>query len=168
MRRRLYRIFPLCAEPERELAWLGAGALVAFVFSFGYLFSYSAARNELYERVDGRLVLIPGALMPDFVALLGRSLWGFWLLAAAMVPLAFYHYQLHFMGSKSIYLMRRLGDPGQLWRRCLTVPVLGAVGALALGGLVLVLYYGWYQLMTPGECIQGDQWQILWNRWICG
>ena len=84
------------------------------------------------------------------------------LLAMALtIPLAIYHYACHYLGSRSIYLMRRLPDGWELWRRCLTVPALLAVLCLGAIELLTILYFLVFLLLTPPPCLPAEPWRQL-------
>lgn len=140
---------------------LTAGAAV----SLGFLSRYSHARDALYEydRITRQRILIPDAVMPDFVQLLHGSFWGLAAVAACMIAVALGFYLYHYQGCRSIYTMRRLPDRRELWRRCLTLPVLTALACLALAVILTLLYFGIYLWATPDACLTPGQWQRLWR-----
>lgn len=153
------------APPGANLAgqrqMLRGGLLGAVLYSVGFLVRYTNARAELFVVVGGEKMLRPGAVIPAFDSLLGSALLGFVAAAAAMLFFIAYYYSYHWQGSKSIYLMRRLPDRWELARRCLALPVLGALACLLAGALVLGLYYGVYRLFTPEECLLSYGWQEI-------
>ncbi len=67
--------------------------------------------------------------------LLGPALDGFFLVALVLVSLALGHYLYHRRGARTDYLMRRLPRPWEYHLRCLALPVLGILLALALAAL---------------------------------
>ncbi|MCI6719931.1 MAG: hypothetical protein MR451_03855 [Clostridiales bacterium] len=152
--------FPL----RTELQFFGSGMFFAALYSALFLHRYFIARNDLYETFGTSRVLRPDAVMPDFIVLLGGFLLGFAVLALCMAGFALYHYLYHWQGgSKSIYLMRRLPDRWELHRRCLTLPLAGAVlcGLAAL--LLFCLYFILYMTATPADCLTPGQWQKVWS-----
>lgn len=152
--------FPLGAE----LIFFGCAAAMAALFSLLYLSDLSSAVENLYDRFGTeQQILRPDAVMPDFIVLLGPHLTGFPLLACSMVLFAAIHYASFYQGSKSIYLMRRLPSRWELHRRCLILPVLGAVTALLLGFALLLLYFRLYLLRTPAPCLTPHQWAKIWR-----
>ena len=147
---------------EQALFWIGIA--IAACYSFLFFSSFSDALDTLYlDYSGGRRVLDSSAVMPDFKELLGSSLYGFPTVACSTIFFVVLHYTSFSQGSKSIYLMRRLPDPWELHKRCLTLPLLGAVTALVLGFVVLLLYFGIYEIMTPNSCLMPDQWAKLWR-----
>ena len=64
-----------------------------------------------------------------------------------------FHYLYHYQGSRSIYLMRRLPDRWELLRRCIALPLCGALAALLTGLLITLLWAGIYLLATPRELL---------------
>ena len=136
----------------RRLGWLMGGGSVWSVLYF--LGSYMEAYDSLFlHRAGFRTMLREGAVMPGFFEILSGSEVMF-LIACSLMPFwALYHYNYHYNGSKSIYLMRRLPDSWDLHRRCLTVPVVGLLGALAFQGILGCLYYLLYIFVTPRQCL---------------
>ncbi len=157
------KYIPAGMDYWQEFKWLAIGAGLSFFYSLGFLFRLNGAYERLFRRIGMRKVLIEGAIMPDFPVILDKSLLGFGILVFGMIILAAYHYSYHYQGSKSIYLMRRLPDRFELWRRCLTLPLLFAAAALLLAGLLLLLYFGLYLLVTPAACLAPGQWQKIWQ-----
>lgn len=163
--RRLERYIPLGIDAKKVrnglLLALGLGVLVSFGF-FGRLFN---ALDELYEWVGRTKVLRPGAVMPGYPALLQGSFWGLGAAAACMAALAAGFYAYHYQGSRSIYTMRRLPRRWELWRRCLTLPMVTALCCLLLAAVLTLVYFEIYLMVTPEGCLPPDLWEGLrcWN-----
>ena len=142
--------FPVKQEIRIFLIALGISTL----YSFGFLIRYMKARAELFEMTfTGQKVLLPGVKMPPMTSLIQGAFAGFLLMGILAVAGIIYHYLFHKQGSKSIYLMRRLPNSMELHKRCLTLPLLGMVISLLTALLLFLLYYGIYQIFTPGVCL---------------
>lgn len=165
---RLDELFPVGVEPKRELMWVGIGWGAALLYSAGFFIAFRNAYDNLFYRWGVERSLMPGALMPDFGVLLGRSLVGFLVVALGMIGLAAYHYAYHSQDSKSIYLMRRLPQRWELLRRCAAAPLLCALVSLLLAFLTLLLYYWFYMAFSPEGCVVSGQWARLWPHLIGG
>ena len=77
----------------------------------------AAARARLFAVSGGEKILIKGAVMEPFAELMeGRSA-GVLIMAAAVLFLIIQNYLSFYQESRSIYLMRRLPDPWDLFRR---------------------------------------------------
>lgn len=148
-------------KQERTLFLTGLG--VAGAWSLSFFHSFNRYKDHLYTHRGGQEFLREGAIMEDFVVVLGKSLWLFFLLALCMIAVAALHYAYHHQGSKSIYLMHRLPDRMELHRRCLTLPVLAILITLAAAFLVLVIYFAVYMCATPPQCLTPGQWQKIWR-----
>lgn len=148
------RYVPMGIDPEGEwktLRWcLAAGSIWSALL---FISHYSEAYSNLFYRGNVRSVIREGAVMPTLFEIMAGSETVFFLVCAAMPVWAAYHYYYHFSGSRSIYLMRRLPDRWDLHRRCLALPAAGIVGALSLQGLLGILYYFVYILVTPRQCL---------------
>ncbi len=67
--------------------------------------------------------------------------------------LAVYFFIYHFMGAKSIYTMRRLKNPLELYVRCLIIPVTFIILGIALIYLMTFVYIKIYLFLVPEECL---------------
>lgn len=161
--RRWDRLVPAGMDGPRELRRLAAGLSLSLVWSvLAFLLPYGSAWRGRW----GRMVF------PRFDDLLSPALIPFAVTAGGMLALALVHVLSHYQGSRSVYLMRRLPDRRELWRRCLSVPLLGlgaaAVLAAALGGA----YFWVYRTCTPPELFPdpADQgpWYELLRAIFCG
>ena len=145
----LTRNIPLGCDAAAERKWLTWGAVAGFLMNLRFPVAYYSAWQQLFPHVNGRRIYTGGAMAP-FGELLGFSLWGCLLAAAAMAVLAVWHYACHFRGSRSIYTMRRLPQRWELAKRCLAVPAAGAAAYLLEAAVLLALDYAVYCLVTPG------------------
>lgn len=159
----LKRNSPPGMSMKQELGFFLTGMIASLLDSFRFLLRYSFESQNLYEVIDRKRVLIKGAIMPDFITLLDRSLIGFGLVALCMIGFIIYHYAYYRQGSKSIYLMKRLPKRSELHRRALTVPLLAMLTSALTAFILLLLYFAIYMLATPAECLTPDQWQKIWR-----
>lgn len=149
----LTRWIPLGLDPKVQRGWIGKGLLLGAAGNLRFSLAYAAARRALYQRTPAGPRLLPDAVMEPFSTLLQWGLYGCFAAAAAMAALALYYWRWHYRGSRSIYLMRRLPDRWELWRRCLGLPLLGA-GLFLLEALALwLLDLGIYWCLTPRQCL---------------
>lgn len=145
---------PMGIDPAKEIKYLLFGLACAClwaVFSFGS--HYLRALAALYYSYTQYRVLIPGAVMTDFFDLLLGGEFLFSLACLVMPMLAAYHYWFHRQGAMTVYLMRRLPNRLEYHRRCLAIPSLGVATALALQGLLAILFYLVYRIFTPAQCL---------------
>lgn len=152
-------------EGKTMLALLMGAIIWAAVW---YTIVYTAARRELYVRVQGELVLGYQVRMADFAQIFPIVPLGFWLVVIIMPMKVWDYYLYHHKQSKSIYLMRRLGDPNELRRRCWTVPLCTAVLSLLLAAGTTALCYWIYMTCTPASAIVPGQWERFWRMGIGG
>jgi len=153
------RYVPPGINHKKEREWIIAGLVISLICSMGFLLSYIENYRALFWELDGEKGIIKGALMPDFVGLLNSRLYGFPVLALCMVAVFLYHYLYHYQGSKSIYLMKRLPDRFELWRRCLTLPLAAALLSMVIAAALMLLYFGIYMYFTPDVCLTPNQWE---------
>ena len=145
-----------------ECRWAAVGLILGALWSaIVFLYRLDGALDLLYEWVNRQRFLVESRTIAPFPELLYLTMAGFLLGIVLTVPLACYHYACHYLGSRSIYLMRRLPDGWELWRRCLTVPVLLAVLCLGAIELLTILYFLVFLLLTPPPCLPAEPWRQL-------
>ena len=150
----LSRFVPLGLDGEKEKQWIFLGwGLSSFIAVLHFMNQFNDALSRLYNHMLGGRRLIQGAVMAPFSELVLGCEFGFVLMCLALCLLALYHYRCHSIDSKSIYLMRRLPRAEELHIRCLGLPVMGAAGAMAILGLLTVLFYIVYRRVTPAQCL---------------
>ena len=159
----LFRHAPLGARADAQFATFCVLAAASLLYSLLYFHRFSNYLDLLYQMVGIKKVLIEGAIMPDFVVVLEDALTWFWGAAVCCLLAIPFNYAHHYKETKSIYTMRRLPERFELHRRCLSLPVAGAVILLALSFLMLVLYFWHYMAKVPQVCLTPDQWAKIWS-----
>lgn len=149
----LEKYAPLGFNVEKEVkAFLVEMVLVTMQTLF-FFPRYMYALDELYTRRAGKRVLIEGAVIQDFDTLIEGLFTISVIVAVLTLVQAALFYAYHSQGSKMLYLMKRLPDKWELCRRCLTLPIAGAV-IVAVWALVLrMLYFSIYIIFTPSQCL---------------
>ncbi len=149
-------------DPLFELKFFLCGIICAALYSlFGFLIRLFAALHLLYDYETREL--IRGAVMTDYYLLIESLFIGFTIVAICMLALIIYHYAYHTHLSRSIYLMKRLPNPFELHRRCISLPLLTAFMCALCVVVLIVLYFLFYLIVTPKECLSPDQIQKLLN-----
>lgn len=154
--RSLYKTHTPPGMPMKgEYGFFITGWCAALLYTLLFVLRYVNARADLYgcDPATGRRVLLAGAVITDFSELFDGAWTGFFLLAVCMVGFAVWHYAYFRLGTQSIYLMRRLPDPWELHRRCLTLPCLCIAVCLVSAGLCLWFSYLIYVCFTPDICL---------------
>lgn len=160
----LSRHAPAGMELKEEKTVFIVGMTFSVLFGLiHFMVRFAGQREKLYWKRGVNQTVIPGAVMPDFVEILGDGLIGFTVLAALMAAAIVIHYAYHFHESKSIYTMRRLPSVWELHRRCMTLPMCGIAISLVTAFLVLLICYCFYMALTPEECLMPNQWQKIWS-----
>ena len=126
---------------EANTTALRRGFVALTAFSLVCSLSFFNAYARALPGIEQIAASFPGVQMPPFSLLLGPSLYGFWVSALAMAPLAGYFWALHTRLSHSVYLMRRLPNRWELARRCLTL----------------------YWNVTPDRFLPSSLWEALWS-----
>ncbi len=164
MRRRwsdlVRRLTPPGYDVSVELGWLALGGMIAFITSL------CAFAGEFGKQLRW-LGKNPGdRMMPYFAEILGGALWSFVILAVIALLLIPVHAGYWYQGSRSIYLMRRLPQRGELLRRTAGLPMLIAAAALAAALALLLVYFAIYCLVTPDAKQPDGQWAELMRVWF--
>lgn len=149
----LEKYTPLGIDVGKQVGWWLAGVTAATLHSMLFLIRYFDRRADLYYLKAGKRVLMEGAVMTDFETLTEGVFLTFYLVSIVTLLVIIYHYFYHYQGSKMVYLMKRLPDKWDLRRRCITLPVVGAVLLMVWMFVVRMLYYAIYILCTPSQCL---------------
>ncbi|MBQ8396888.1 MAG: hypothetical protein IJX53_01660 [Clostridia bacterium] len=162
----LTRYAPLGYSLTLERTLYKFGLLFSGFYSLCFIDRYTRSFNNLRDWENKRYVLREGAVMPDFADLIDTAFIGFALVAAMMLCFIAVHYSYHTQGSRADYLMRRLPDRLELHRRCLTLPILAALGCAVCAFVLLLVYFAIYMLFTPQACLQPEQWYKIWRDFL--
>ena len=139
--------------------------VVSLIYSFSFLINMEEALTEQkYSQLRSE-ELVQVAMFAD---VLGNCMNFFLLAIIACLLLSIKTYLYHFQGSKSIYLMKRLANPKELWIRVFTLPAIGALTHIILAGILLALFYMSYISRSPVGCVEDGQWSYLINLWLGG
>lgn len=155
MRIPIERYAPPGVNARQEIQRILYGLIGAAMTSLWFLLSYCGSRAKLYTTApSGVRELKAGAMMPIFRDLFSWSFAGFWIFLLAMAAVAAGHVAYHYQGgSRPVYLMLRLPDRREYWRRCLALPVLSALTALLAMLVILGLDLSIYLFFTPAQCL---------------
>lgn len=149
---------------DRLIGGYLSGLTMMLCFSFRFFGQYKTAYEELFQwPVGSKKVLRPGAVMLDFSEILGDSLQPFFLYCFLVMAVVLWNYLYYYQESKSIYVMKRLPNPVELHRRAWVLPLLAVAATLVFAFLVLILYFEFYMMFTPEQCIASGQWKNIWR-----
>ena len=144
---------PLGIGVRNQVTGFIVGIVAATLHSMWFLVEYISARNELYIRTATGMKLIEGAVIRDFSSLTEYVFLTFYIVTIVTFLTAVFFYFYHFDGSKMLYLMKRLPNKWELFRRCVTLPSAGTVILLVWMSLLRILYFAVYTLCTPSQCL---------------
>lgn len=151
---------PVGYDAHYEIRCFLIGMLISVLWGSLY---FRRLYNDWYhlwkmEWINGELVrteILEGSVMRSFEELFFRpnSLAGFLIIGCMMFGFMVGHYVYHYQLSKSIYVMKRLPDKTEFYRRCFALPFMG----LGITLLAAALFYGIcryvYYYVTPLECM---------------
>ena len=131
----------------------------ATISFFAFLLNYIRSRNELFEYVGDKRLIIDGAIISPFYALIDIYFSGFVVVALIMLSYVIYHYSYYRQGSMSVYLMKRLPNKIEMHKRAWTVPLLTSITTIAIAIAVILFCYIIYFLATPKMCLPFNIWR---------
>ena len=159
---RFEEYLPVGYDAHYEIRCFLIGMLISVLWGSLY---FRRLYNDWYhlwkmEWINGELVrttLQEGAVMRSFEELFFRpnSLAGFFIVGCMMFGFMAGHYVYHYQFSKSIYVMKRLPDKWEFYRRCFVLPLIGLMLSLLAAGAFYGISEFVYYYVTPLECIVG-------------
>ena len=153
--KKLNDLLPPGADARGELIKSAAFAAVFLLFwSMTFFAAYANAYNALFTVIGNEKFLMGDAVMASFSSLMRGRFAGFWVYLIAMLTGVIWNY-LTFIRSHSIYVMKRVRDPLELHRRCLSLPLLSLAAGIFLIFLLIGLYAVFYRLVTPEAAYAG-------------
>ncbi len=150
---------PFGMSAEKIMMKIGVIYLIPILFSMQFLVYFQNAKS--YQRDQTKYSQIP-IYMPEFSAIVSRTFMLFPVAMLGCLGISILLYRYHFQGSKSIYLMKRLPDSHELWRRVFMVPVGSALLLGASAIVILVFYYWVYMTFSPA----GSAIPVEWGDWL--
>lgn len=140
MKHKIESILPIGYPKKKVIKTMVFLETIAILYSFSFFFHLSTDLQDPQT-------------MQSVLAIIGNSIILFPIGALICMGMMIVFYRYHYLGSKSIYLMKRLPKHHELWKRVCLVPITSAMFMLVSALLVFVMYYGIYILVVP----QGDQ-----------
>lgn len=148
---------------EEKRKFYGTIVVVLFYSIRNFSVNYRDAYRLLCDpEILDRQVLLPGAIMEDFVRVLGTNLQMYqWMALALLAVQLWSRYRYFKQGARADYTLRRLPQRHARFRYCWSLPLLEATAILLLMVVMLLLFYGYYMALTPDVCLASGQWQKL-------
>ena len=148
---------------EEKRIFFGTIVVVLFSSSRNFSVYYRDAYRLLCDpEILDRQVLLPGAIMENFVSVLGANLRLYQWMAAALLAVQLWNRYRYFkQGARADYTLRRLPQRHARFRYCWSLPLLEAAAILLLMVVMLLIFYGYYMYLTPDVCLASGQWQKL-------
>ncbi len=161
-----HSLVPVGTRARPVTALLLAGYITAAVISFGsYLYEFDRMYSNLYFFRDGEMVRRENYQMLQFRYIKEDSFDAFLIFLLCLAALAAYNYFSHFIGSKSIYTMLRVGR-GELIKRCVSLPLIFAAAVLLTMTVFNLLWFGWYIFKVPEDALRPDYADGLWRFFL--
>ena len=138
------------AKPVWLLSFAGLSACVLFsVFVFCDDFFYELGRISTVNKSGIRVFSEYYKMEPFKDVSTGFEIFKPYFVLLCLAAIFFY--MQHYMGAKSVYTMRRLKNPCELYIRCLFVPCVFIISGIALIYLLNFLYIKTYIRVIPEE-----------------
>ncbi len=87
---------------------------------------------------------------------------------ACLCGLGIYNFGHHYKESQSVYLMKRLPNKYEYFRRVMTIPIISALLLLVLVFVLLMTYYVIYISKSPEGSVASGQLKLLFDVWFMG
>ncbi len=164
MNKKIEKFFPLGFPYKMELSlcWLSCAFTIGY--SFIFFLQYEDSYDYLFENYGSKVFLKPDSVMPDFYSLVSDCFTFYLAPFLLFFAFAVFHWVYHYQHSKSIYLMKRLPQKGELYFRCFALPAIETVVYILIFFVLLFGFYFYYMNETPSSCIAPDQLQKLWEN----
>lgn len=163
MFKKLEKYAPPGFNVKREVRLIITGYVLSILYSMSFFIKFFFEYRTLFRNQYGRYTGYPSGVMPSCAHLLEGVFMLFWVLIAVMAVLGLVHYLYYHTKSKSIYLMKRLSDKSELFRRNWSIPLFTAALSLITVFLLIVIYYLFYMSVAPKNCILPNQWLRIWR-----
>lgn len=158
------RLLPPGASGRVIPRFLIFGHLCSLFYSFTFWHKYFDKYWELFT-LNGETWSLSGEMMTSFGRLHSGTMTAFKFFAVLCTVFIIYYYSYYRQGSKSIYLMRRLPNRFELFKRTITMPLIMCLSFIAASALTTAIYYLLYVLITPDDCLLSttklDLWRFL-------
>ncbi len=164
---KLSRFAPLGLQIEKQITPISIALVGAMIYSSFEFISRYANEIEWMLDMNGAVdqnIILNGTKMTDFVSIKAGLFTPFIIIAACMLMLAVSNYAYHHVGTRSVYLMRRLPNPLEYHFRCLAVPLATVLLCILAALILTMLLYLYYMAKTPPEIIAPQQWEKIWRE----
>lgn len=163
MFKKLEKYAPPGFNVKREVCLIITGYVLSILYSMSFFIKFFFEYRTLFRNQYGRYTGYPSGVMPSCAHLLEGVFMLFWVLIAVMAVLVMVHYLYYHTKSKSIYLMKRLSDKRELFRRNWSIPLFTVALSLITVFVLIVIYYLFYMSVAPKNCIWPNQWLRIWR-----
>lgn len=81
------------------------------------------------------------------------SMFFFWVILLFAIAFGIANYMSFYRETKSIYVMKRIPDGGEMFRRCFAIPLMAVALALVIAIILLIIYSMVYRYVPPADRI---------------
>lgn len=163
MFKKLEKYAPPGFNVKREVRLIITGYVLSILYSMSFLIKFFLEYRTLFRNEYGRYTDYPAGVMPSCAHLLEGVFMLFGVMIVFMAVLVLVHYLYYHTKSKSIYLMKRLSDKRELFRRNWSIPLFTVSVSLITIFILIVIYYLIYMSVAPKNCIWPNQWLRIWR-----
>ncbi len=155
------QIFPPGYEYEKTYQRFLIFWSIAAAYSIRFFFDYAQARGNLFittwvwkgNRQELTKVLREGAVIQPFSEIAVDCFLFFVPLIVLLIIEGITQYLYYFQESRSILLVKRMGERSFLWKTCVLGPVIGGLILCITIAVLSLMYYGVYVGFTPKGCL---------------
>jgi hypothetical protein len=146
-----------------EYSIIKVGMIFAIAFSFvTFMISYGFYSSDLYSYINGAAYANENAVMKEFYLIIKPCLNSFKIVLILMLPLMLFNCGFYLVGSKSVYLIKRLPSRFKFVKSCVAAPLMGVLLYLLCALIVVHICYLVYNNATPKTAVLPDQYRNIW------
>ena len=164
MTHKLVKVLPVGYNVKKVKTALLWGYIISAAFSAIVYFSNLIVNynNLFYYDEAGNRLLRTNVKMASFHLLRERAFDFFLIFVFMLLVFSIYNFIYHYIGSKSIFTMRRLPQKYELIKRCVTVPVIFIILSFVSVIVLNSVYFSIYEHVVP-EVSKLSSEEMMWR-----
>lgn len=161
-----HSLVPVGTRVRPLITLLTSGYILSVVISVcSFFYEFRRMYGNLWHFRDGEMLRRPDYTMLQFRFIREDCFDVLFIFLLCLIALAAYNYFSHFLGSKSIYTMLRVGR-WELIKRCVGVPVIFAAAVLTAMVILNFSWYCYYIFKVPEDALRPDYADGLWRFFL--
>ena len=151
MKKKLAKLTPPGSNPKTAVSLFTSGIIIMVLCSLGCPFKIISENKEIFYRYG--YYYDTGLRLSGFGYYTRGSMVFFWAILLFAIAFSIANYMSFYRETKSIYVMKRIPDGGEMFRRCFLIPLIAVVLALVIAIVLLIIYSMVYRYVPPADRI---------------